>query len=110
MSLNRDSAAEQYLYLTTTGRTSGLPRLIEIWFVTDGERYYLLSSGFRGSQWVKNIEKEPSVQVRVGSREFVALGRVLDPVADHERWDLAQRLGREKYGWGDGLPVELTPI
>ena len=30
--------SERFLYLTTTGRTSGLPRTIEIWFVQRGER------------------------------------------------------------------------
>ena len=34
---------EQFLYLTTTGRTSGLPREIELWFVLCGQRFYLFA-------------------------------------------------------------------
>ena len=34
-----DLAAEQFCYLTTTGRTSGEPRTIEIWFGTEGTQH-----------------------------------------------------------------------
>jgi hypothetical protein len=47
--------------------------------------------------------------VRLGDRSFVATARVLDQESDAELWKLVQRLEGEKYGWGDGLPVELTP-
>jgi deazaflavin-dependent oxidoreductase (nitroreductase family) len=99
----------QFLYLTTTGRTSGLPREIEIWFVEAEGKYYILAE-FAHSHWVRNIAKDPSVQVRVGDLEFEATARALDPVQDAPAWETAQRLEREKYGWGDGLPVEITPI
>ena len=33
----------------------------------------------------------------------------LDPERDAAAWKTAQDLEREKYGWGDGLPVEITP-
>jgi hypothetical protein len=35
--------AERFLYLTTTGHKSGLPRRIEIWFVGHAGRHYLVS-------------------------------------------------------------------
>ena len=28
---------------------------------------------------------------------------------DREAWERVQTLAREKYGWGDGLPVEIIP-
>jgi deazaflavin-dependent oxidoreductase (nitroreductase family) len=99
----------QFLYLTTTGRTTGLPREIEIWFVTAGGRYYLLAEHHRGAHWVRNIECDPRVKIRVDGRESTATARVLDEAADSESWKLAQELARRKYGWGDGLPVEVTP-
>ena len=34
---------EQYLYLTTTGRVTGKPREIEIWFVESAGKYYVLA-------------------------------------------------------------------
>jgi deazaflavin-dependent oxidoreductase (nitroreductase family) len=98
-----------YLYLTTTGRTTGLPREIEIWFVTADGKFYLLAEHHRRANWVRNIEQNPRVKVRVGGRESAATARVLDEARDRESWNLAQDLGRRKYGWGEGLPVEITP-
>src|SRR3712207_172459 len=97
------------LYLTTTGRVTGLPREIEIWFVLAGGRLYVLSEGGHAAQWVKNIMRQPRVQVRLGGRTIAATARVLDPERDRASWQLAQRLAHEKYGWGAGLPVEITP-
>ena len=97
------------LYLTTTGRTTGLPRRIEIWFVSHEGRLYLLAEHFHKTHWVRNILRDPRVQVRLGEREFAATARVLDHTADRSLWDIAQDLGRKKYDWGDGLPVEITP-
>ena len=97
------------LYLTTVGRTSGLARQIEIWFVAEGGKLYILAEHHRRAHWVRNIEREPNVRVRIGGRDLTGTGRVLDPAADRETWDRAQDLARRKYGWGEGLPVEITP-
>jgi deazaflavin-dependent oxidoreductase (nitroreductase family) len=99
----------QFLYLTTTGRTSGLPREIEIWFVEAEGKYYILAE-FTHSHWVQNIAKDPRVRVRVDDLKFEATARALDPEHDAAAWKMAQRLEREKYGWGEGLPVEITPL
>ncbi|HKV45868.1 MAG TPA: nitroreductase family deazaflavin-dependent oxidoreductase [bacterium] len=99
----------QYLYLTTTGRKTGLPREIEIWFVEVGSTLYVLAEQFHGAQWVQNILRHPRVRVRLGDREFGAAARPLDPARDGDEWETAQRLAREKYGWGEGLPVRITP-
>ena len=98
------------LYLTTTGRVSGLPREIEIWFVESGEKLYLLAEHFHRAHWVRNIQCDPKIKIRIGKREWRATGRVLDPEADREQWELAQELSRRKYGWGDGLPVEVSDL
>lgn len=99
----------QFLYLTTTGRNTGLAREIEIWFVEFGSRYYILAEHFHRAQWVKNILACSRVRVRVGRRKMEAEARVLDRKRDATKWREAQRLAREKYGWGDGLPVEIIP-
>ena len=106
-----ESKQSKFLYLTTTGRKTGLPREIEIWFVEREGTYYILAEHFRRAQWVKNIERDPRVRVRLngrGSAQREATARVLDPKRDRERWVRAQELAREKYGWGEGLPVEIT--
>src|ERR1700730_3290326 len=98
----------QYLSRTTAGRVSGQPREIEIWFVESQGRLYVLAEHFRGAQWVKNIERNARVRVRVGDLQFEATARVLDPERDRLTWRTAQRLSNEKYGWGEGLPVEIV--
>ena len=114
MTSNMDPANEQesanilYLYLTTIGRITGEPRQIEIWFVKFQGRFYVLAEHFHEAQWVKNITRNPRVQVRVDADEFEATARVLDEQRDEEMWQTAQRLSREKYGWGEGLPVEIV--
>ena len=102
-------AGLQVLYLTTTGRTSGQPREIEIWFVVKEGRLYILAEHFRKANWVRNVEKNPRVRIRLGDYQFGATGRVLDPERDSPRWGAVQQLARDKYGWGEGLPVEFTP-
>lgn len=97
------------LYLTTKGRQTGLPREIEIWFVAWGGRLYLLAEHFRRAQWVRNIESHSRVQVRLGDRDLGAVARVLDPERDAEAWRTAQELARKKYGWGQGLPIQIIP-
>jgi deazaflavin-dependent oxidoreductase (nitroreductase family) len=102
----------QFLYLTTTGRNSGLPREIEIWFVTVDGRQYVLSEHGRRAQWVKNILSNPRVHVRIGRRDAERIGataRVIDEHDDPRLWELVRRRSTEKYGWGGGLPVEITP-
>lgn len=97
------------LYLTTTGRVTGLPREIEIWFVAAEEKLYVLAEHFYEAHFVKNIEREPRVRIRLDGREFGAAARALDRERDADAWQRAQRLSEQKYGWGDGLPVEITP-
>jgi deazaflavin-dependent oxidoreductase (nitroreductase family) len=97
-----------YLYLTTIGRITGLPREIEIWFVKSNGKFYILAEHFHEAQWVKNIERNSRVRVRVGDREFEGTARVLDAERDSDAWQTAERLANEKYGWGDGMPVEIV--
>ena len=85
-----------------------MPREIEIWFVESNGKFYILAEHFHRAQWVKNIERNPRVRVRIGDREFEATARILDETGDGETWRTAQDLARKKYGWGDGLPVEIS--
>jgi hypothetical protein len=93
-------ADKQVLHLTTIGRTTGLLREIEIWFVIDCE----------AAGWVKNIRRNPKVMVRIAEWQFDATARVLDRQTDRELWDRVAAIADHKYGWGDGLPVEITPL
>jgi deazaflavin-dependent oxidoreductase (nitroreductase family) len=99
----------EFLYLTTTGRRSGDPREIEIWFTHHHGRYYLIAEHRWETHWVQNLLAEPRVRARVGPLEFPARARVVDGDADAATHDMARELSERKYGWGDGLVVELTP-
>jgi deazaflavin-dependent oxidoreductase (nitroreductase family) len=106
-----DAVADlQYLYLTTTGRKTGLPREIEIWFVVHRGSFYIFAEGFHRAQWVKNIAVNPHVRVRIGDETLDAAAAALDETRNAEEWRTVQDLARTKYGWGDGLPVRITPI
>ncbi len=101
--------AEEYLYLTTIGRVTDKAREIEIWFVENDAKYYVLAEHREEARWVKNIVQNPYVHVRVGQRSVEATAHVLDAERDRDAYEIAQRLMREKYDWGDGLPVEIAP-
>ena len=103
-------ADKKVLYLTTIGRRTGLPRQIEIWFVVYGERFYLFAETGEAAAWVKNIRHNPEVRVRIAEWQIDAIARVLDRESDRELWDQVAAIADRKYGWGDGVPVELTPF
>ena len=90
-------ADESYCYLTTTGRVSGEPREIEIWFAIEGSTLYMLSGGRDRSDWVKNLIREPRVSVRIADRAFDARARVVDDPGEGAR---ARELLFEKYSGG----------
>ena len=106
----QDVADKQVLYVTTIGRRTGLPREIEIWFVVCGDRFYLFAETGEAAGWVKNIRRNSRVTVRIGERQIGATARVLDRGADRKLWDQVAAIANRKYGWGDGLPVEITPL
>jgi deazaflavin-dependent oxidoreductase (nitroreductase family) len=106
----QDISDKQVLNLTTIGRRTGLPREIEIWFVVYRDRFYLLAETGDAAAWVKNIGRNPEVVVRIGERQIGATARVLERETDRELRDQVAAIADRKYGWGDGLPVELAPL
>jgi deazaflavin-dependent oxidoreductase (nitroreductase family) len=81
--------------VTTTGRVTGEPHRIEIWFAAEGRTIYILAGGGHDSDWVKNIKKQPEVPVRIGTVEvFRGHARIVsDPAEDA----LARRIVYGKY-------------
>jgi deazaflavin-dependent oxidoreductase (nitroreductase family) len=112
-----EHAGASVCHLQTTGRRTGLPRTIEIWFATDGERIYMLAGGRDRAHWVRNLRAHPRVRVRIGGRTLDAHAQVVE---DPERAAVARHLLAAKYqGWTEGaplsswasgsLPVEVSP-
>lgn len=88
---------EDFCYLTTTGRRSGKPHEIEMWFARDGDTLYLLAGGGRSSDWVRNVEADHRVGVRLGDESHEAVGRLLDRADDADEAERARTIVFEKY-------------
>jgi deazaflavin-dependent oxidoreductase (nitroreductase family) len=86
---------EEYCYLTTTGRVSGRPHTIEIWFVAhEGVTYLMAGSG--ASDWVRNVRHDPAVRLRIGAVEVAAHATAGDDPADARQLLLRARMA-DKY-------------
>ena len=87
---------EDFCYLTTTGRVTGRPHEIEVWFGLgpEGRTLYMLAGGGDDSDWVKNLRRDPEVSVRIAEELFDGRARVVEDFGED---DLARRLLVEKY-------------
>ena len=90
-----DLAELDFAYLTTSGRITGAPHEIEIWFALEGEAVYLLSGGGDRSDWVRNLMVSPSVSLRIGDVKMSTRARVVAPGTEEDA--LARRLLVNKY-------------
>jgi deazaflavin-dependent oxidoreductase (nitroreductase family) len=100
--------AAQYCYLTTTGRTSGEPREIEIWFGIIGSTVYMLSGSGedeRGPQahWVRNILKTPTVTVRINDITCAGTGRVVERSTEEDTAARALVVPKYQAGYANDL-------
>lgn len=94
-------ADEDVCYLTTTGRKSGRPHEIEIWFGIRGGSVYLLSGGRDAADWVQNIKNDRRVKIRINSRRATGRARILRAGTKEDR--AARELLDAKYmGWRPG--------
>jgi deazaflavin-dependent oxidoreductase (nitroreductase family) len=109
--------SETFLYLTTRGRKTGLPRRIEIWFVESEGKHYVVAEMRHEAGWVKNIERDGRVSFSVGARaaresalpNTTARARAIERADEPDLVARVSALMNEKYGWSDGLVVEITP-
>ncbi|HSP98271.1 MAG TPA: nitroreductase family deazaflavin-dependent oxidoreductase [Candidatus Dormibacteraeota bacterium] len=83
------------LELTTTGRTSGAPRTVTIWFVADDQGRLYVQSGKGGTtDWYRNLLKTPAVKIRIAE---LAMSGVAAPVEDLTEVARVHELFRQKY-------------
>jgi deazaflavin-dependent oxidoreductase (nitroreductase family) len=94
--------------LTTWGRKSGLRREIEIWFTHRDGHVYVIAE-YATAHWVQNLQANREVSVRVAGTTLNALARMVSPEDEPDLQKAVSELSRKKYGWGDGLVVELIP-
>lgn len=99
-SVEERHAGEPYAYLTTTGRRTGRPHEIEIWFAANGDTIYLMNGGNPdrrpgSADWVRNLRADPEATVRIGSDRFAARARFVE--IDSEEHERTRELLVSKY-------------
>ena len=67
--MTSDLASLDFCYLTTTGRISGNPHRIEIWFALFEETVYLMAGDRDRSDWIRNLQADPEVTLEIGDRK-----------------------------------------
>ncbi len=90
----------EFLYLTTTGRRSGQPREIEIWFTRHEGRYYLIAEHGDKANWVQNLRANPQVHIRVAGSSMEATARVMDAKAEPSAMETDSGALREEVRLG----------
>ena len=56
----------QEIQISVTGRKSGRAISIPVWFVSEGDKLYLLPVQGSDTQWYKNVQKNPSLKIDAG--------------------------------------------
>ena len=68
------------LLLTTTGRRSGKKRVTPLQYELIGTDYYLGAARGLHADWVRNIQSNPQVEIRVGAKYLQGIAEVItDP-------------------------------
>ena len=92
----------EYAYLTTTGRRTGEPHTVELWYrrTDDGTVWFM--AGDAGSDWVRNARADGRVQVRVGDDGPTEAGTAsVEEGGD----DLRRAFAARYQGWHDGAEL-----
>lgn len=105
------AAHEPFAYLTTSGRRTGQPHRIEIWFAVEDDRVFLMAGGRDRSDWVRNLQATPQVTVELGGETHAGVARIVEPGALEDKRARALLVGKYRAGndldeWGrTSLPV-----
>ena len=98
-------AAIENCYLTTTGRRTGRPHEIEIWFGVLDTTLYVVSGNGPSADWYQNLIADPHVIVQVDAERRPGLARVV--TERHERERVGDLMGA-KYVWEGDPEIGLT--
>jgi deazaflavin-dependent oxidoreductase (nitroreductase family) len=90
----------QNCFLITIGRVTGRPHEIEIWYAARDSTIYLMSGGRDRADWVKNLQKNPRVRVRIDDRSFTGAAAVIE--GSDEEQVAREAVAAKYYGWADG--------
>jgi deazaflavin-dependent oxidoreductase (nitroreductase family) len=91
------------LLLTTTGRKSGKKRVTPIQYELIGADYYVGAARGHRADWVRNIQANPQVEVRVGAKHFHGCAEV---VSDPARFANFMEVRLQRHPFMIGLILE----
>jgi deazaflavin-dependent oxidoreductase (nitroreductase family) len=97
----------QFLYLNTSGWKTGRQHKIEIWFAEYNGRYYIISEHKDNAHWVRNIMHNSKVSFSVNNMTFEGEARIVNREKEPELAAEVSNLMNTKYGWSEGIIVEL---
>jgi len=109
-----DLAMQHHVFLTTHGRRDGRAQTVELWFAAYHDTVYLLSASGDRPEWVRNIVRDPDVELAIDHYVRSGKARIVD---DPDEANRARRLIACKYapqapaGWGQdclAIAVDLT--
>jgi hypothetical protein len=86
------------IQLTVTGRKSGREITLPVWFVRQGGTLYLLPVRGSGSDWYKNVLREPTIRLTAEDAQLTARAT---PSAEPARVAQVVDMFRAKYGADD---------
>jgi deazaflavin-dependent oxidoreductase (nitroreductase family) len=113
----RALASDRVIDITTTGRQSGQPRRIEIWFHRVDGKYYITGTPGRPRSWYANLVAHPSFSFHLkqsATADLPATARPITDTAEREKVlgailaslsDLTSAPGHEPAAWVAGSPL-----
>jgi deazaflavin-dependent oxidoreductase (nitroreductase family) len=115
-------ASDRVIDITTTGRKTGEPRRIEIWFHRLDGKYYVTGTPGRPRSWYANLVAHPSFTFHLkqsATADLPATARPVTDTAEREKVlagilaslspDFTTAPGQEPAAWVAGSPlVEVT--
>lgn len=112
--LRRGLAPRAFALLETRGRRSGLPRHTPVGNGLAGDTFWLIAAHGRQADYVRNLEADPRVRLRIGGRWRAGTAVPLpddDPTARSRtlpyRWDA--RIGRAMASAPLTVRIDLDP-
>ncbi len=107
-------ASDRTIDITTTGRSSGLPRRIETWFYRVDDQIYLTGSPGR-RDWYANLLANPDFTFHLKQSVAADLPARADPITDpEERRAIFERIHSDLVGtqdleaWLAGSPLMVV--
>jgi hypothetical protein len=80
--------------ITTIGRRTGEGHSHPVWFIREGKSTYLLPVGGAGSQWFRNLRKNPTIKLGANSAKAQL-------ITDRGKVDQVVNEFTSKYGASD---------